>query len=304
LIRGRRTNTIVAALRAAIARAWLPLSLTAIVTLFLFFVFGLSVGLLSYYYGVTSSVAVLLALLVLERLIDRGWLDADEAADHRWAETDTLVACSMHRILRVLVPLMAVLALVWIWLDAIELPEALEARTLHSAMAAFATLLVAYVAWVLCQLAIDHNLQGAGAGPKLPGTDDDSESAPGSRLQTMLPLLRAAFGILVAVVAALVVLSRFGIDTAPLIAGAGVFQSPGSGPLQPFPAGRGMPVPAMVAAVRRALWVTIWVVRGEPIQGARGKGVVRAERRNRLAVVEASGGPARGVGPAWRQLPG
>ena len=223
LIRGRTTNTIVAALRAGIARAWLTLSLTAIVALFLFFVFGLSLGLLSYYYGVTSSVAVLLALLVLERLIDRGWHDADEAADHRWAGTDTLVACSMHRILRVLLPLMAVLALAWIWLDAIKLPKALETRALHSTMVALATLLIAYVAWVLCQLAIDRNLQGIGAGPRLPGTDDDSESAPGSRLQTMLPLLRAAFGILVAVIAALVVLSRLGIDTAPLIAGAGVF---------------------------------------------------------------------------------
>jgi len=223
LIRGRKTNTIVAALRAAIARAWLTISLTAIVALFLFFVFGLSLGLLSYYYGATWTVAVLFVLLVLERLIDRGWHQADQAVDYRWAGTDTLVAFSMHRILQVLVPLMAVLALVWIWLDAIELPEAVETRVLHSTMVALATLLIAYVAWVLCQLAIDRNLQGVGSGPKLPGTDEDSESAPGSRLQTMLPLLRAAFGILVAVIAALIVLSRLGIDTAPLIAGAGVF---------------------------------------------------------------------------------
>src|SRR6516165_2452761 len=223
LIRGRTSGTIVAALRAAIARAWLTISLTAIVALFLFFVFGLSLGLLSYYYGATWTVAVLFVLLVLERLIDRGWHQADQAVDYRWAGTDTLVAFSMHRILQVLVPLMAVLALVWIWLDAIELPEAVETRVLHSTMVALATLLIAYVAWVLCQLAIDRNLQGVGSGPKLPGTDEDSESAPGSRLQTMLPLLRAAFGILVAVIAALIVLSRLGIDTAPLIAGAGVF---------------------------------------------------------------------------------
>jgi small-conductance mechanosensitive channel len=35
--------------------------------------------------------------------------------------------------------------------------------------------------------------------------------------------LRAAFGIVIAVIAALIVLSRLGLDTAPLIAGAGVF---------------------------------------------------------------------------------
>jgi moderate conductance mechanosensitive channel len=90
-------------------------------------------------------------------------------------------------------------------------------------MAALATLLIAYVVSVLCQLAIDRHLQDVGAGPKLPGIDDDSESARGSRLQTMLPVLRAAFGILVAVIAALIVLSRLGIDTAPLNAGTDVF---------------------------------------------------------------------------------
>src|SRR6516164_7413135 len=223
LTRGRASGSIVAVLRAAIARAWLSISLTAITGLFLFFVFGLSLGLLSYYYGATSTVAVLFVLLVLERLIDKGWYRADQAVDHRWAGTDTLVAYRVHRILQVLLPLLAVLALVWIWLDAIELPEPQATRALHSTMAALATLLIAYVAWVLCQLAIDRNLQDVGTGPKLPGADDDSESAPASRLQTMLPLLRAAFGILVAVIAALIVLSRLGIDTAPLIAGAGVF---------------------------------------------------------------------------------
>jgi moderate conductance mechanosensitive channel len=90
-------------------------------------------------------------------------------------------------------------------------------------MAALATLLIAYVAWVLCRLTIDRHLQAVSVGPKLPGSDDDSEAAPGSRLQTMLPLLRAAFGIVIAVIAALIVLSRLGLDTAPLIAGAGVF---------------------------------------------------------------------------------
>jgi hypothetical protein len=83
LIRGRTSGSIVAALRAAIARAWLTISLTAIAGLFLFFVFGLSLGLLSYYYGATSTVAVLFVLLVLERLIDRGWREADQAVDYR-----------------------------------------------------------------------------------------------------------------------------------------------------------------------------------------------------------------------------
>jgi small-conductance mechanosensitive channel len=223
LIRGRATGTIVGALRAAVARAWLAIAVAAVAALFLFFVFGLSLGLLSYYYGAVSTVGVLFVLLVLERLTECGWHDADPDADYRLTGPDQLVARSMHRVLRMLVVMAGVLALIWIWTEAIELPAAEEARALHSAMAALATLLIAYVAWVLCRLTIDRHLQGVSAGPKLPGSDNDSESAPGSRLQTMLPLLRAAFGIVIAVIAALIVLSRLGIDTAPLIAGAGVF---------------------------------------------------------------------------------
>ena len=223
LIRGRASGTFFAALRDAIARAWLAIGLTAVAALFVFFVFGLSLGLLSYYYGAISTVGVLLILLVFDRLAEVGWHDADHEADRRSAGPDRLMARGAHRILRMLAGLSSVLVLVWIWTEAFELPDAEETRVLHSTTAALATLLIAYLAWVLCRLTIDRHLQGVGGGPKLPGSDEEGEPAPGSRLQTMLPLLRAAFGIVIAVLAALIVLSRLGIDTAPLIAGAGVF---------------------------------------------------------------------------------
>jgi moderate conductance mechanosensitive channel len=223
LIRGHANGGIFAALRAAIARAWLAIGLTAVAALFLFFVFGLSLGLLSYYYGAVSTVGVLCFLLVFERLAEVGWHDAEQEADRRSAGPDRVMARGAHRILRMLVALGSVMALVWIWSEAVEWPANEETRVLHSTAAALATLLIAYVAWVLCRLTIDRHLQGVGGGPKLPGSDEDGESAPGSRLQTMLPLLRAALGIVIAVIAALIVLSRLGINTAPLIAGAGVF---------------------------------------------------------------------------------
>jgi small-conductance mechanosensitive channel len=223
LIRGRMSDTIVGALRATIARAWLPIGLTAVGCLFLFFVFGLSLGLLSYYYGATETVGVLLVLLVIDQLTERGGHDTELGADRRSAGTELLVARSMRRVLRMLAALIAVLALIWIWIDAIQLPAAVASRALHSTTVALATLMIAYLVWVLCRLSVDRQLQGISVGPKLPGADEDSEVAPGSRLQTMLPLLRAAFGILIAVLAMLIVLSQLGIDTAPLIAGAGVF---------------------------------------------------------------------------------
>jgi moderate conductance mechanosensitive channel len=57
----------------------------------------------------------------------------------------------------------------------------------------------------------------------LPGEDDDEETAPASRMQTILPLLKAAFAATVAILGVLIALSQLGVNTAPLIAGAGVF---------------------------------------------------------------------------------
>ena len=89
--------------------------------------------------------------------------------------------------------------------------------------AAVGTLFVAFIVWELVRLAIDRHLQDIGGGPSVPGVDDDDLAAPASRVQTVLPLLRAAFAVVIGVLTALIVLSRLGVDTAPLIAGAGVF---------------------------------------------------------------------------------
>jgi moderate conductance mechanosensitive channel len=99
-------------------------------------------------------------------------------------------------------------------------------HAMRATIAAAATLFVGYIAWELIRLAIDRHLQGVPTGPKLPGLaggDEEEEGGPGSRLQTILPMLRFMIGALIATVATLVVLSRLGINTAPLIAGAGVF---------------------------------------------------------------------------------
>jgi small-conductance mechanosensitive channel len=77
----------------------------------------------------------------------------------------------------------------------------------------------------LARLAIDRSLttkgNPAGLGPG--ANDDDDEITPATRLQTVLPLLRATIAVLIGAVAVLVALSELGVNTAPLIAGAGVF---------------------------------------------------------------------------------
>jgi small-conductance mechanosensitive channel len=219
LIRGRRSSGMLAALRAGIARAWFPVALMLIGGLMVFFVAGLSLGLLSYYHAVMSTLGILFVVVVLERLSERVWHDAGPAA----LGSDRLAARSLHHVVRAIGLLIAVMALVWTWVDTVEPGAAASSLAMRSATAAVGTLFVAFVVWELIRLAIDRHLQDMGGGPGLPGLDDDDAAAPASRLQTVLPLLRAAFAVVIGVLAMLIVLSRLGVDTAPLIAGAGVF---------------------------------------------------------------------------------
>jgi len=222
LIRGRSSG-VIGALRAAVARAWLAIGLTIVIGLFVLFVFGLSLGLLSYFHAIATTLGVLMVLIVLERLMERGWHEADPAIGRTAGTFDRLVAQGFHRILRAIALVAAAITLACVWINTIDVSEVAAASARHSSISALATLFVAYVAWELIRLGIDRHLQNVGSGPRLPGSDIEDEAAPGSRLQTILPMARAAFGILIAVVVTLIVLSRLGIDTAPLIAGAGVF---------------------------------------------------------------------------------
>jgi small-conductance mechanosensitive channel len=179
---------------------------------------------LSYYHAAVSTIGVLMVLLVLERLTERGSHATDTAALSRVGGVDRLVARSLRRLLRGIILLAAVMTLAWTWIEAIELSAADATEAMRGVAAAVGTLFVAYLAWELARLAIDRHLQDVAGGPRLPGVaDDDEESAPASRLQTILPMMRAFFGVAIGVVAVLIVLSRLGVDTAPLIAGAGVF---------------------------------------------------------------------------------
>ncbi|MGH7093476.1 MAG: mechanosensitive ion channel family protein, partial [Stellaceae bacterium] len=221
LIRGRRSGGLVAAARAGLARAWVSIAVVLVAALLVFFVAGLSLGLLSYYHAVTSTLGLWFVVMVLDRLTERAWHDADLAANPRRIPVAELQTRTLHRILRAFGAGIAVVMQGWVWAEPIS-SEAARVATMRSTVSATGTLFIAFVAWELVRLAIDRHLDGASAGPALPGGDDEA-GAPASRLQTILPLVRATFGVVIGVLAALIVLSRLGVDTAPLIAGAGVF---------------------------------------------------------------------------------
>jgi small-conductance mechanosensitive channel len=221
LIRGRRSNGLIAAVRDGLARGWIAIALILIAGLLVFFVAGLSLGLLGYYHAVTSTIGLIFVLMVLDRLTERVW--HDDTPGLALEGSGRLQARTLHHILRAIGLASAVIMLAWIWSATIKMSPVAAEAAVHSTTVAVLTLFVAYVIWELVRLAIDRHLQTTSAGPSLPGVDDDDAAAPASRLQTILPLLRAAFAVVIAVVAMLIVLSRLGVDTAPLIAGAGVF---------------------------------------------------------------------------------
>ena len=223
LIRGHRVDGMVGTCRCGVARAWVPVGLVIIAGLFLSFVAGLSLGLLSYYRAVSSTLGVLFVVLVLDRLVDRVCFRDEAAFATGRAETQSLGALSMNRIVRVLIAVIGAVLLASIWIGTLEPSTTAKSLQMSSVDFAIATLLVAFVVWELIRLAIDRNLQGVPAGPGLPGADEEEEISTASRLQTVLPLLRAAAAVLIGIVAVLIVLSRLGVNTAPLMAGAGVF---------------------------------------------------------------------------------
>jgi len=81
------------------------------------------------------------------------------------------------------------------------------------------TVLICYVAWELINATIQRRIQ-----VEMPESDEDMEEggAGGSRVGTLLLLLRKFMFAVILVMVTLISLSRIGVDIGPLIAGAGV----------------------------------------------------------------------------------
>ncbi|OAN54621.1 hypothetical protein A6A04_11885 [Paramagnetospirillum marisnigri] len=122
----------------------------------------------------------------------------------------------LHRILRVLIAVIAGLALAQLWgFDPASLLDSQVGRQVASTLVHIAVVLVgALVFWHLLNTSIERYLTA---------TDSEGNLRQRSgRARTLLPLARNAVFVLLVVMVVLILLSELGVNIAPLLAGAGV----------------------------------------------------------------------------------
>ena len=166
---------------------------------------------------VIVSIAALVMALI-RRLIDRGFTINDELKalypTLEWRANRYLPV--LHAALRVVVGIVAVLALLQAWgVDVLTAIDSPNGRRFVGAVVTIAlVLLAAVMIWEVARSAIERYLAQ---------TDTDGNIVERSaRARTLLPLLRNALFILLCIMVTLIVLSEVGLDIAPLLAGAGV----------------------------------------------------------------------------------
>jgi small-conductance mechanosensitive channel len=114
---------------------------------------------------------------------------------------------------------MVALFIVWIMnIWGIELP--IGKAVVKAVINILIVVLLCYVVWEFLNAAIQRKL-----GEEMPDNDEDMEEggAGGSRIGTLLVLLRKFLIVFILVIAVMVILSAMGVNIGPLIAGAGVF---------------------------------------------------------------------------------
>ncbi len=162
-------------------------------------------------------VAARLATGALERAVERAFArdEARHASDHRERRRRRYQPLARN-LVRLIVAVLAILSILQTW-GANTLgwfsSEAGQ-RVLGTAAYSIAVVVVAALIWETMSGAIERYLGRTDAEGQL--------VARSARARTLLPLLRNALTILIVLMVALIVLGQFGVDIAPLLAGAGV----------------------------------------------------------------------------------
>lgn len=166
-----------------------------------------------------ASLAILVAMPVVDHALTRALEMSVEGEDAAPVSARRKLVRDYEPVLRRLIHIGVVIAgfalLAQVWdLDLFAFAErSLGGRIASSLIGIFIVVLLAYVAWDAARTAIDRRLAEEGTG---------DDSAPVSRLRTLLPLLRVTLAVTIFAMAVMSVLAAMGVDILPLLAGASV----------------------------------------------------------------------------------
>jgi moderate conductance mechanosensitive channel len=212
-----------------VPRAWLWIGSHWIAVMVPFFVvleaaliYGAVSGLANVALALRLTLGLAAGLLIFETLLGGllqrvdSWLPGRTPASDLPKLPDVLARC-----LRVFVLIVVAVILSKAWVvHVLGLVDASEWNTLTLELrTAGITLFAAFVLWELLKFVTDpyvsrRSWKGGTGGPAV--------SPSSSRLATLVPLLRVALGIVIALVAGLIVLADLGVNITPLLAGASI----------------------------------------------------------------------------------
>lgn len=149
---------------------------------------------------------------VVDTLLD----DAEDQSDSVPFNVYRPVTQRLVRIIVIVCAVLTLFAIIDIPLWRVYQSEGILGRIIAAIIDVAAVLLLADLLWVWTRTLIDRRLSEfeAPAHGQVPG--------PGARMATLLPLFRKVIFSVIAVMVVLVLLSSFGVNIAPLLAGAGV----------------------------------------------------------------------------------
>jgi hypothetical protein len=169
-------------------------------------------------------------LLVVAALLPPVVRIIEDAAHHALRPPATVDAAAHHELeavyldrgIRALLIVGAALFLARVWgidLGDMTSRDTVATRIVRGVLSSIVILLVADFIWQVVKTQIDRRLSRLQA-QAAPGSEEALRQA---RIRTLLPMVRMAAFIVLAVVAALMALSSLGVEIGPLIAGAGIF---------------------------------------------------------------------------------
>jgi small conductance mechanosensitive channel len=208
--------------RIRLAQVWHLLAIFYVIVLFGVWGFQIDRG---FFFLMRATLLTLVVLVVLRGLLrllatlfNRGFRIKDELKS-RYPGLDERANRYLHtlrRVLNVVVYFLAAMSILQAWgINSfgwlISEPGQVLGGTL---VAVFGILLTAFLIWEIVNSVIEGHLTRK--------DDQGLNHEASARTRTLLAVARKALAIVLTVVASLMVLSRLGVDTAPLLAGAGV----------------------------------------------------------------------------------